>query len=90
MSLENVGLLDVDVLVVGQHRTRREPHQRRHQAGRAIEQQRLGLATGEAGLLPLHTLGTNEVANACLTVSEPFGVTASMAMLPLRLIFGHP
>src|SRR5580698_3912256 len=40
--------------VVGQHRTGREPHQRRHQAGGAIEQQRLGLAAGKAGLLPVH------------------------------------
>src|SRR6202162_5641859 len=31
-ALENVGLFDVDVLVVGQHRARCKPHQRRHQA----------------------------------------------------------
>ena len=60
-ALKNVGLLDIDVLVVGQHRARREPHQRGHQAGRAIEQQRLGFAAGEAGLLPLHALGANDV-----------------------------
>jgi hypothetical protein len=60
-ALENVGLLDIDVLVVGQHRARREPHQRGHQAGRAVEQQRLGLAAGEAGLLPLHAVGANEM-----------------------------
>src|SRR6266568_6530534 len=39
-ALKNVGLLDVDMFVVGQHRARREPHQYGHQAGRAIEQQR--------------------------------------------------
>src|SRR6266481_6068700 len=60
-ALKNVGLLDVDMLVVGQHRARREPHQRGHQAGRAIEQQRLGFAAGEAGLLPLHALRTNDM-----------------------------
>src|SRR3984885_6601112 len=60
-ALENVGLLDVDVLVVGQHSAGRKPHQRGHQPGRAIEQQRLGLAAGEAGFLPLHALGADEV-----------------------------
>src|ERR1700688_4273343 len=60
-AFKNVGLLDIDVLVVGQYRARRKPHQRGHQAGGVIEQQRLGLATGEAGLLPFHTLGANEV-----------------------------
>src|SRR3981081_776425 len=60
-ALENVGLLDMDVLVVGQHRARREPHQRGHQAGGAIEQQRLGFAAGEAGLLPVHILWANDV-----------------------------
>src|SRR3977135_1049348 len=60
-ALENVGLLDMDVLVVRQHRTRREPHQRGHQAAGAIEQQRLGLAAGEAGLLPVQILWANDV-----------------------------
>lgn len=59
-ALEHIGLLDVDVLVVGQHRTRFKPHQRGHQAGLVIEQQRLGLAAGKAGLLPLHGVGANE------------------------------
>src|SRR5216684_4498851 len=64
VALQNVGLLDMDVLVVGQHRARLKPHQRGHQAGRAVEQQRLGLAAGEAGLLPLHAVGANQVGMA--------------------------
>src|SRR3954453_21179392 len=36
-AFEHVSLLDVDMLVVGQYRARRKPHQRSHQAGRAIE-----------------------------------------------------
>ncbi len=61
MALEHVGLLDIDVLVIWQHRAGRKPHQGGHQSGLAIEQQRLGLAAGEAGLLPVHILGANEV-----------------------------
>jgi hypothetical protein len=49
------------VLVVGQHRARREPHQRGHQAGFAIEQQRLGLAAGKTRLLPFHAVGADEM-----------------------------
>src|SRR5437879_2855323 len=36
-TLEHVGLLDIDVLVIRQHRARRKPHQRRHQPGRAVD-----------------------------------------------------
>src|SRR5947209_4365040 len=60
-ALEHIGLLDVDVLVVGQHRARRKAHQGGHQAGGAIEQQRLGLAAWEAGLLPFHGLGADQM-----------------------------
>jgi hypothetical protein len=60
-ALEHISLLDVDMLVVRQHRAGRKPHQRGHQAGRTIEQQRLGLAAGEAGLLPLHISRANNV-----------------------------
>src|SRR6266851_2230401 len=41
VALQNVGLLDMDVLVVGQHRARLKSEERGHQAGRAVEQQRL-------------------------------------------------
>ena len=60
-TFQHIGLLDIDVLVVGQHRARREPHQRGHQPGLAIEQQRLGFAAGETGLLPFHAVGANEM-----------------------------
>src|SRR4051794_29905537 len=60
-ALEHVSLLDVDVLVVGQHRAWRKPHQRGHQAGGAVEQQRLGLTARKPGLLPLHAVGANHV-----------------------------
>src|SRR5882724_1830673 len=60
-SLEHIALFDVDMLVVRQHRARLEPHQSGHQSRRAVEQQRLGLAAGKAGLLPRHVLGANQV-----------------------------
>jgi hypothetical protein len=60
-TFEHIGLLDIDVLVVGQYRARRKAHQRGHQAGLAIEQQRLGFAAGEAGLLPFHAVGANQM-----------------------------
>src|SRR5665213_1464511 len=37
-AFQHIGLLDADMLVVGQHRARREPHQRGHQARRMVEQ----------------------------------------------------
>ena len=52
----------------------RKPHQRGHQAGRAIEQQRLGLATGETGFLPLHVGRTNQMR---------------MGVCGLRTFWGH-
>src|SRR5258705_2990893 len=75
-ALENVSLLDVDVLVVGQHRARLKPHQRGHQAGCAVEQQRLGFAAGEAGLLPLHAVRANDVGMRLsgLSALRPHGV----------------
>jgi hypothetical protein len=60
-TFEHISLLDIDMLMVGQHRTRREAHQRRHQPGSAIEQQRFRLAAGKARLLPSHILGLDEV-----------------------------
>src|SRR3954454_19319965 len=61
VALENIGLLDPDVLMIGQHRARLEPHQGGHQSGATIEQQSLGLATGKARLLPLHALRANQM-----------------------------
>jgi hypothetical protein len=60
-AFEHVGLLDVDVLVVGQHRARGEPHQRRHQSGLRIHQQRLDLAAGESRRLPFHFSRANHM-----------------------------
>ena len=60
-ALEHIGLFDIDMLMVGQHRARRKAHQGGHQAGPAIKQERLGLAAGEAGLLPFHLLRAHEM-----------------------------
>src|SRR4051794_916053 len=60
-AFEHIALLDVDMLMVGQHRAGREPHQSGHQAALAIEQQRLGLAAWEARGLPLHAGGLNQM-----------------------------
>src|SRR6185369_13267055 len=51
-TLEHVGLLDAHVLVVGQARPRREFHERGHQPGFRIGEQRLALDAGEARLFP--------------------------------------
>src|SRR5690242_4371295 len=61
MAFEDIGLLDIDVLVVRQHRARCKTHQRRHQACLPVEQQCLGFATWKAGLLPFHVLRADEV-----------------------------
>src|SRR5262249_55789381 len=53
-AFEHVGLLDLDVLVVGQHAARGKAHQRGDEAGRLVEQQRLRLAAGKTRLLPFH------------------------------------
>ena len=80
LTLEDVGLLDVDVLVVGQHRARRKPHQRGHQAGLAIEQQRLGFAAGKRVFC--HSMLSGRTRCECVSaVCAPVGVTASMAIL---------
>src|SRR5262249_39427052 len=41
LALDHPGLLDLHVLMIGQHGTGRKPHQRGHQPGLAIEQQGL-------------------------------------------------
>src|SRR5689334_18085595 len=60
-ALQHIGLLDIDVLMIWQHGARGEAHQGRHQPGLAIEQKRLGFATGKARLLPFHVLRLNEM-----------------------------
>src|SRR6267378_264121 len=61
LAFEHVGLLDLDVLMVGQHRAGRKAHQRGREAAVAIEQQRLHLAAGKPRLLPLHFADANVV-----------------------------
>ena len=51
-AFQHVGLLDVDVLMVRQHRARRKAHQRGHQPGLGIGHQRLDLAAGKSRRLP--------------------------------------
>src|SRR5262245_20106635 len=54
LALEHVRLLDLHVLMVGQDGAGRKAHQRGDEPALAVEQQRLDLAAGKAGLLPLH------------------------------------
>src|SRR5882672_959960 len=61
LACEHVGLLDLDVLVVGQHRAGRKAHQRGREAAVAIEQQRLHFTAGKPRLLPLHFADANMV-----------------------------
>src|SRR5216684_5143161 len=61
LAFEHVGLLDLDVLMVGQHRAGRKAHQRGREAAVAIEQQRLHLAARKPRLLPLHFADANVV-----------------------------
>src|SRR5215475_12911126 len=61
LALEYVGLLDLDVLMVGEHGAGRKAHQGGHEAAVAIKQQRLHFATGKPRLLPLHFAHANVV-----------------------------
>ena len=81
--------------MVGQHRARREAHQRRHQSGGPVEQQRLGLATGKPGLLPLHAVGTDQMrmrvrARRSLCDRNVHGDTPFDFSDELALPGGHP
>src|SRR6185503_7676503 len=51
-AFEDVGLLDLHVLVVGQACTRRHAHQRGDEAARLVDEQGLLLDAGVGGLLP--------------------------------------
>jgi len=54
LALDHVGLLDLDMLMIGQSRPRRAAHEGGDQPRLRLKQQRLDLATGKAGLLPFH------------------------------------
>ena len=61
LAFEHVGLLDLDVLVVGQHGAGRKPHQRGDEASLLVEQKTLHLAAGKSRLLPFHVGGAHDV-----------------------------
>src|ERR1700730_17552677 len=61
LAFDHIGLLDLDVLVVGQHCARLEAHQRSHETAGAIEQQRFHLTAGKPRLLPFHFADTDMV-----------------------------
>src|SRR2546421_3853557 len=67
-SFEHVGLLDLHVLMVGKPRARRHAHQGRQQSAGAVDQQRLLLDAGIAGLLPRQLLYVNKARSQLGTV----------------------
>src|SRR5215472_3132564 len=61
LSLKNIGLLDLDVLMIRQRRARRKFHQRSDKTARLVEQKAFDLAPGKPGLLPFHVDRTHDM-----------------------------
>src|SRR5215472_17409941 len=79
LALEDIGLLDLDVLMIGQRRAGSEFHQRGNETGRLVEQEAFDFATGKPGLLPFHVRRTTTCECISAVSCFDFGVTASMA-----------
>src|SRR6266446_6073123 len=84
LASEHVGLLDLDVLVVG--------HQRGREAAVAIEQQRLHFTAGKPRLLPLHFAHANMVGpqnSRAGGLLRGHGIHRILLQATLRMIAHH-
>src|SRR5262245_42727421 len=93
-ALQNVGLLDLHVLMIGKARARRHLHQRSHQAGVLVEEKCFLLDAGVRRLLPRHALDVEEARCKFGSTIHAFRcsptLTIFMVFVPPLLPIGSP